>query len=287
MNNFGRIVRVTVGRVTFSSEDLEIRFDVPFDDDTKPNESRVDIYNLSPNTLSQLKKGESASIQAGYNGDIGIIANGKVRSVVTKKDGVDKITSIFILEGDDFTRIKVTVDTADKSSIKRYREGVKKGQVVEESLSIGFKPGTKASTIINRLVGVLGIKLGGPIVLKKDVVYKKGYVVTRLILNNLEEVVRDCGSIMYHRRGNLMIRPIDVGIDENFIAESATGLIGTPSQFDEDGEKGYVVKMLLQHRVTTCSIIEVKSKSAKGKYRAIKGRHIKDKDDFYSEFKIV
>jgi hypothetical protein len=285
-------MKIQVGEAVFTNEDMEIRFESEFDDDVNPNKSKIQIYNLSDSTISKLKTGQKATIQAGYEGDIGVIAEGKVYSILTKWEGVDKITNIWFLEGDDYTRIKVSVANADKNTIRYHRDGVYKGQVIESSLGIGFKPGTDGLTIIKRLVSVLGISLGAPIVLGKNVIYKKGYLVTQLIMNNLEEVVRDCGAIMYHRRGKLIIRTLEMGTDEKFIIEENTGLLQTPSEFEETDKKGtediqrkgYTVKTLLQHRITTCSIVTVKSRSANGKYRAYKGKHIADANDFYTEF---
>jgi hypothetical protein len=293
--NFGRKIKITVGLATFTNEELEVRFEVPFDDDSKPNQSKVEIYNLSDSTIAKLKRGDQATVQAGYGSDIGVLASGKVNKVLTKWQGVDKITTIHFIEGDDFTLVKVSVANADKDTIRYHNRGVFKGQVVEGALGIGFKPGADGLTIIKRIVSALGIQLGGPIVIKKNTIYKKGYLITQLILNNLEEVVRDCGSIMYHRRGKLVIRPIDVGTDENFLLEENTGLIESPGQFEETEKagsinsqvRGYNVKCLLQHRITTASIIEIKSVTANGKYRAMRGKHIADKDSFQTEFQCI
>jgi hypothetical protein len=287
MNNFGRKIKITIGEVTFTNDELEVRFEVPFDDDPKPNESKIQIYNLSQDTISKIKKGDSVTVQAGYGTDIGVITIGKLSRVLTKMEGVNKITSIYSIEGDDFTRIKVNVKNADKDTIRYHQKGVFKGQVVEGALGIGFKPGTKASTIINRLVEVLGIKLAHKPILVRDKEYKKGYLVTQLIMNNLEEVIKDCGSAIYHRRGKLVIRPITEGLDENFILEERTGLIQSPGQFEEDDVKGYSVRCLLQHRITTASIITIKSQTANGKYRAKRGKHIADADDFKTEFQVI
>lgn len=295
MINFGRKIKITVGRATFTNDELEIRFEVNFDEDSKPNQHKVEIYNLSDSTIAQMKRGDQANVQAGYGSDIGVLGSGKVSKILTKWAGVDKITTIYIIEGDDFTTVKVSLADADKDSVRYYKKGAFKGQLVEGGLSIGFKPGTDGLTIIKRLVGALGIQLGGPIILKKNAIYKKGYNVTQLILNNLEEVVRDCGSVMYHRRGKLVIRPIDVGTDENFLLEENTGLLEHPGQFEETEKagsvntqvQGYNVKCLLQHRITVASIITIKSGTANGKYRALRGKHIANKESFQTEFQCV
>nr|WP_285846057.1 hypothetical protein [Metabacillus idriensis] len=295
MLNFGRKIKITIGNAQFNNDELEIRFEVPFDDDVKPNQSFVELYNLSNSTISKLKRGQSASIQAGYGGDVGVLCSGKVDRVLTKWENVEKITKVYIIEGDDFTKVKVSVKDADKSSIRYHKDGPFKGQIVEDALSIGFKPGTDGLTIIKRIVNVLGIKLGGPISLPRNKIYKKGYNVTKLILNNLEEVVHDCGAAMYHRRGKLVIRSIKEGTDEKFILSEDTGLIEIPAQFEETDKKGsidvqvkgYKTKCLLQHRITTASIISVSSSQVKGKFRAKKGVHYNDRDNFLTEFKMI
>jgi hypothetical protein len=272
MNNqlFGRIIKVKTSGLTFSNDNLEIRFTVPFDDDSKPNVSKVEIYNLSADTINRIKRGEECTIEAGYRGDFGVITSGKITSVLTSRDGVDKITTINVMEGNDYSRVKVDAKNAtDKKSLK-----------------ISFTKGTKASVIIKRLCSVLGIKLAY-MKLPKDVVYKNGYSVTGLILNHLEEVVRDCDASMYYRRGHMVIRSIKEGTDERFILKEDTGLIESPEPFEEEGVKGFKVKCLLQHRITTASIIEINSKTAKGKYRARKGEHRADGNDFVTEFEVI
>jgi hypothetical protein len=290
---FGRVKRVTFRSggytATYSNEGdngLEIRFEVPFDDDSKPNESKVEIYNLSSDSVSRIKRGVFCTIQAGYKGDVGVIASGVISRALTKSDGVNKITTVYILEGEDFSRIKVTTKTADPA--EKYTSGAKKGQDKAQKLQISFRAGTKADVIIRKLVSVLGIKLAASPKLVRNKVYEKGYVVTGLILNNLEEVVRDCGSIIYYRRGRLVIRPLKDGFDERFTLQESTGLLGSPEPFDNGtGDKGYKAKCLLQHRITVASIIELRSKTANGRYRARKGKHVASGSEFYTELECV
>ncbi|AOH54492.1 phage protein [Peribacillus muralis] len=266
--NFKRVMKVSIGRATFTNEDLHIRFEIIFDDDMKPNKNKVQLFNLSKSTISTFKQGDTLTVQAGYSNDVGVLSEGKVYSIKTSFDGVDKITTIYSSEGDDYTKKKIDSKTADKG----------------KKDSITFKKNSKGSTMIRRMLDLLDIKLGAPMKLKNDKVYKKGYTISKLIYNDLEDIVRDCGSIIYHRRGKLVIRPLKEGTDERFVLEEASGLIGSPSVFTENNKTGYSVKCLMQHRITTCSIIELKSKTANGKYRAFKGKHVADKNDFYTEF---
>lgn len=275
---FGRVIKLTVkGKytTTFSNDDMEIRFEVPFDDDPKPNTSTIEIYNLSKDSINRMQKGDLCTLQAGYKDDYGVIASGKITKILTNRNGVDKITSISFLEGEDSSRVKVTSKTADKTESGKVNK-----------LQIAFKAGTKGSTIIKKLCSVLDIKIS-KISLPKDVVYKKGYTVTGLILNNLEEVVNDCGAVLYYKRGKMVIRSIKEGDDERFTLEEKTGLIGSPEPFDDDNGKGYKVQCLLQHRLSVASIVQLKSKGIDGKYRAKSGRHYCDGGNFLTEANVI
>lgn len=314
---FCRITKVTIetpkGHLKFNGDDLEIRFTVPFDDDSKPNISNLQIYNLTKDTINKIKKGYNVSLSAGYKDDYGLLVEGKITSVTTKYEGVDKITTVKFKEGKDYSGVKVDHKTADaakkyfvnkrvklKKPIKTTHVGtngrkytrttnfktVKVAKWRKQTLNITFARGTKASTIIKRLSGILGIKFA-EFNLPRDKVYKKGYKVTGKIESKLNAVVKDCNAVMYWRRGKMVIRSIEIGNDERFTLSSSTGLIESPQQYEDDDFKGYSVRCLLQHRITTASIIKIESKTANGKYRARKGQHVYDGTDFVTEVEVI
>ncbi|MGG1291367.1 hypothetical protein ABE218_08430 [Bacillus smithii] len=292
---FGRVIRVTIdapgGHLTFTNDDLEVRFEVNFDDDAKPNISTVQVYNLTNQTINKIQKNQNITVVAGYKSDYGVLTEGKITSVVTKYSGVDKITTVTFKEGTDYSGIKVTPDVADpaeKYYVKKKVNGktVKVAKYRKQTMQITFKNGVRASQIIKRLTSILGIKLA-TFSLPKDKVYKSGYKVTGLIENNLETVVKDCGASMYWRRGKMVIRSIEVGNDERFTLSEETGLIEPPEQFEDDEQNGYTVRCLLQHRITTASIITIKSSTANGTYRVRSGKHYYDGTDFLSEFEVI
>lgn len=310
---FRRVTKVSIGNMKFDGDDLEIRFNVPFDDDSKPNVSTLQIYNLTDNTINKITKGSNVSLNAGYKDDHGLIVEGKITSVVTKYEGVDKITTIKFKEGKDYSGTKVDENTADapkkyfvKKRVKlkkpittktvaangrkytkttKYKT-IKVAKWRKQTMIITFGKGTKASTIIKRLAGILGIQFA-EFNLPKDKVYKKGFKVTGKIESKLIAVVKDCDASMYWRRGKMVIRSIEVGNDEHFTLKSSTGLIETPEQYEDDDYKGYTVRCLLQHRITTASIIDIESKTANGKYRVRKGQHYYDGSDFVTEFEVI
>ena len=290
-NLYGHIIKVSFKgtySTTISSEDLEIRFEVPFNDDSKPDESVVEIFNLSLSSINKLKKGSTCTLQAGYKGDVGTLISGTVRSVLTRREGTERITRILFYEGEDRSNVKVKNKEYAPDKVTKDKNG-KVTKVTKDKkgkTQITFKKGTTAKTIINRLCGLLSIK-PAEITLPKNKVYKKGLVVTGKVLEKLEEVVKDCGAALYYRRGKMVIRSISKGNDENFTLQETTGLLEQPEPFDNEDVKGYSVKCLLQHRITVASIINIKSREVNGKYRVKSGKHYYDGSNFMTESECI
>lgn len=286
---FNRFVEVKISNYfCVNSEQLKIKFNVPFDDNTEPNESTIDIYNLTNKTISAIKKNDICTITAGYQGDTGVILKGRVSLVQTKQEGVDKITTIYVLDSEDLTEKTI------------------------ESKS--YAAGTKASNILKDLAQ----KLKMPITAMKlptDVKYSKGWTCEGAIVEEMSKIAQHCGAAVYINKGNLYIRPLTDGDNANFELSVETGLLGLPSEFTDEievseedlqymatqkgqskiktvGDKkvieehGYNVSSLLQHRITTASLITLKSKYANGSFRVRSGVHRYD-DTFVTEMVIV
>lgn len=286
--NFIRRIRVNIGgRVFEAYKDFEIRGKSPFDNNATPNETKIEILNLNNETAAWIKQGMTVTLEAGYDGDTGVLSVGKVDRVRSTWDGPTKHTSIYYMEGDDYSKIKVDATTATKDTVRYHKDGPKVGDVVEGALAINFKKGTDGHTIIKRLMSALGMKVEGEVRLKQNKIYKNGFSCTKIILNDLEEVINDCGSIIYHRRGKIVVRPMEEGTDENFVLSASTGLIGSPSIETEDGKTIVKARCALQHRITTCSIIEIQSSAVNGKYRVYKGEHVMEKEKFVTEIYMV
>ncbi len=261
MEQFGRVVEVSIGGKTFRSKDLYIEFDVPFDDDASPNESVVRIYNLSQDTIARIKRNDILTINAGYEGDVGLLLSGRVSYVSTRKDGPDKVTSIYVLDGPDLTGVKI-----------------------EEK---AYAPGVTGRTILNDLIPLLKVPIGA-FRLPKNKVYTDGYTVSGSIIDHCEEVAKDCGAAFYINRGKLYIRALSDGDDARFVLRNDTGLVGSPERFEErDGVKGYHIECLLQHRITTASIIDLESKFVRGRFRVRRGRHVCNMDTFLTTAEVI
>lgn len=249
---FGSVAMIRSGDVTLSSETLDVEFTVPFDDDMEPNEAAIVVYNLSDNTIKQLKKGTALSIEAGYKGDTGVLFSGYISKIETKYDAADKVTTIYAMD-----------DIKDHSI---------------ESLS--FAKGAKASHILKTLISKTGIPVAvfNP---RRDHTYKDGQTVDGDLMENIRQYAEVCGISVYVSKGKIYARFIKEGDNLNFSVSSDTGMIGSPSPFEEeitaedykDTVNGYEVEMLLQHRMSAGAIVTLKSKTASGTYRVCSGEH--------------
>ena len=265
MKQFGRKTRVDVGDLSFSSDDLTVYFDVAFDDAPESNECKVEVYNLSDNSINRIKKGQQLTINAGYKGDTGVILTGNVTKVFTNMQGVDRITEISVLDSQKLD---------GKSTDNRT-----------------FKKNIKASQIINALLPNLDIPIA-VVNLPQDKTYSKGYTADGEITSTINEVANDSGASFYRKKGQAYIRPLTEGDETSFTLSPDTGLIGSPSPFEEDGEKGetitgYSLKCLLQYRISTASIIKLESRNVSGQFRVKRGRHLWQDQDFITEMDVI
>nr|WP_314099223.1 hypothetical protein [uncultured Lachnoanaerobaculum sp.] len=264
---FRRNIIVQTGNVSINSNDLDLEFDVEFDDDTEANESEIILYNLSDTTIQNIKKGEKVTLTAGYKEDTGIILSGFISHVKTVFDDLDKVTTVKV------------IDSVDR--IERKIE------------NLAYAKGSKASTILNDLLTKVGLPVA-KFSIKRDYVYKDGLTVNAGLMETIKKQAQVCGVSTYISKGQIYVQAISEGEDVNFTIEVDTGMISL-SEFEEeisaeefkDTVKGYEVTMLLQHRISTGSILNIKSKNVNGKYRVREGRHSYDGSNFLTKVKAI
>lgn len=256
-----RKAEVIVAGKKYSLDDIEIDFKVEFDSDPEPNISEVSIYNLSDSSISTIKKGSNIILNAGYQGDVGTILLGVVKKPETNWEGVDKKTTIIISESSDTW--------------------------MNSFVSKTYAAGITAKAILRDLSGQFGLELGD-FRLTKDVTYIKGKSISGMLQTVMKAIVKDTESKFHLSKGKIYIRPKEAGDITGFLLSSDTGLLESPTLFEEevDGKtiSGYTVKMLLNHRINVDSILQIQSKTAKGMFRVWKGAHY---GDFITEVKVV
>ena len=249
---FGRIAIIKCGSVTINSKELDVEFTIPFDDDMEANEADITVYNLTDNTINALSHNAKISIEAGYKEDTGVIFIGYIDKVTTEYKQADKITKIKAY--DDISNMTV------------------------ENLS--FSKGTKASYILKSLLN----KTGTPIAvfnMRRDWTYENNVTVDGDLMSNIKKYAQVCGVSVYVNKGKIYARYLKEGDNLNFTVSEETGMINTPSSFEEEKKaedytetvKGYNIEMLLQHRISAGAIIKLKSRLANGTYRVQSGQH--------------
>ena len=249
---FGSKAVIKSGNVTLNSDDLDFEFTVPFDDDLEANQVDITVYNLSDNTINNLKRTAEISIEAGYNEDIGVIFKGFIDNVKTGYDDVDKVTTI------------TCWNCAGTETIE----------------NITYSENTKASAILKDLIS----KLKMPIAVfnvRRDWTYTDAVTVDGCLREEIKKYAEVCGISVYANNGSIYARYIKDGDNINFTVNEDTGLIGNPEHYTEeinaedyvDEIDGYKCEMLLQHRITTGAIVNLSSREANGTFRVRKGEH--------------
>lgn len=267
IGQFGRVVKIQTNGLTITN-DLDVEFTVPFDDDTEANEAEIKIYNLSKKTIGLLKTNAEISITAGYGSDTGVIFSGVISAVKTRWSGQDKVT---------------TIKAIDDVNLKE-----------RDVESISFKAGVKASYILKTLCGLLKLPIA-VFKTKRDHTYTEAVTVSGGLMSAIKEYAEVCGVSAYINKRKVYVRHLSDGDDLGFAVNVDTGLIDSPEEFTEEISnedytetiKGVTFKMLLEHRITTASIVTLKSRDFSGKYRVREGTHVCNESDFYTEITAI
>lgn len=263
---FGSKAKIICGDVTISSDTLDVEFNVKFDDDMEVNEAEVTIYNLSNNTVNRIKYRSQISIEAGFDDDTGVIFSGFVDKVTTTYSDADKITTIRCY--DDITN-----------------------KTIEE---ITYAANTTASYILKDLLN----KTGTPIAvfnMRRDHTYEDEQKVDGSLTENIKKYSEVCGVSTYIKNGKIYSRYIKEGDSTNFTISEDTGMIGSPSAYEEEVTaedfketvNGYEVEMLLQHRMSAGAICNIKSLVVNGQYRVRSGEHVFAIDECTTRVKMM
>ncbi len=264
---YDHTVKIKSGDVSINSDTLDCEFDIPFDDDAEANEGEIIVYNLTDKTIRQIKKGNKISVTAGYGKDTGVIFSGTVSKVLTRYEGLDKVTTITVVDGN--------------------------GRKDHEVKEIAFAAGTKASTILKNLIGKTGISIA-VFKIKRDHTFKDKTTVDGSLMEGIKKYAQICGVSAYVCKSKIYVCPLTYGQNTNFVLSAETGLLSI-SEFEEeqtaeeykDVVRGYEIEMLLQHRIQTASVVRVKSKNVNGTFRVREGTHTYDGENFITKVKAI
>lgn len=265
---FGFNAIIQTPEVYLENSQFDFEFDVPFDDDAIANEATITIYGLTQSTANKFKINNTCRITAGYKDNVGIIFEGYITSAKTKWEGVERVTKITAV--DDITYNAKLVD------------------------EITFSKGTKASTILKSLLDRLGLPVA-VFHVARDHTYEDETKVSGNIVENVKTYSEVCSVSTYIYKQQIYCRPLWEGDNLYFYVAPETGMIDSPELFEEEGNHeqyydtltGYNIKMILTHQIGTASIIQLRSKSGKGDYRVMSGKHSYDGLSATTEVKVM
>lgn len=263
---------------TIGDNALDIEFDVPFADKAEPDVATVTIYNLSDDSIAEIKKEGKAILSAGYKEmhNISEILSGEIEEMKTEWRGLDKVTTITISDG-----------------AKSWRK---------KELNKTYANDTKAKAIMKDLIDTLGytvVELNP----KNNINYPLGKTIKGVASKSLIQLAKDTESKMFVNKGRIVIRPEDKGYESGILLNADSGLLDTPTQNknmtgdkidtpdrekdkknNEEEVPSWTVKCLLNPQIETDSIISIESRSINGKFRVKSGKHSKD---FTTELEVV
>lgn len=258
------------------TDPLTIKFSVPFGDNEKVDTIDIQVYNLKDETINAITTNKAAILSAGYVDDNGVIFSGTLKKKETKWEGLDKITT--------FKCIDCTLD---------YTQGVIKRT---------YGRNTPASLILRELALDAGLAIGD-IDLPIDFIYRSGKALNGKIKIQIAEIAKDCKAKQYINKNRLYVRDRAKGDKLGLDISKETGLIDEPEEIEEEVKdekksktsaskkklKGYKIKLLLNHKITTDVIIKLTSRKVNGVFRVSKGEHKGDTSgtEYYTECEVV
>lgn len=216
--------------------ELRIKFSVKRSDTMTPNVADIRVYNLEEKTALRIRKEFTQVIlQAGYDGNVGVIFKGNIKQVILgRESATDTFIDIIAGDGDrayNFAVVNQTlkagataVDQVNAASTSMAAKGVTQGH-------IGDMP---------------------PEQLPRG---KSMFGNARTYLRNIAQTTNKAWSIQDEKINFVPLKSYLPG--ERVVLTSKTGMIGTPQQTNE----GVNVKCLLNPRIRIGTRIEINNAS--------------------------
>lgn len=207
---FGRKCRVVVG--TFDLTGLRITFSVTRTLKPEPNVASVSIYNLSESTRGSIDALESyipCEIEAGYEENFGTLFIGGLRTVSTKAEGPDLVT---------------TIETGDKE--KAFRNA---------RVNVSIPAGAPIKDAVQILVDSMKLDEGniGTAVFRFNggtATFAKGTVLSGSASRALEDICNSCNVEWSVQNGALQVLGRAAALETTAVELTPdTGLIDRPS----------------------------------------------------------
>lgn len=260
MNFWKRAATLQIGPRRYDLSRLYFEFDVPFRDSETLGTAEITVHNLAESTRNEIRRGTPIILNAGYEGDLGVIFTGQISRATHTHSGTEWITKITAAEAlEEWLTCEVN---------KTYTEG------------------STARAIVQDLLNIFGLEVGR-MELAVDKVYPRGRVCKGKVKDVLTEIVTlDCKSRFLIRNGTVVINAPDEGLDAGYLLSAETGLLRAENETSDTdtttnqttqttGGKppSYIRRCLLNHHLGPANTIQIVSRSLNGKYLVVSGRH--------------
>ena len=254
---YNQVVKLLLGGKEYSNKNIDIDFSVEFSNSPEPNVHEISIWNTSEDTKALIKKGLPVILTAGYGDDIGSIAVGTVGSFEVVRHEIDNELKLLVGDG-----------------IESW---------LNQTVTRSYKANISALSVVNDLLGSFGLEIG-KVSLGANITYTNGISFNTTLNNAIKQVAKDTKSRFYIKNGVVFLVNESFNVTTGFLLNKDTGLIGTPERMDIDGKEGWKIRCLLNHRLSTDSLLQVQSRSLNGNVKVIKGKHT---SDFISELEVL
>lgn len=189
--------------------DVRCKFKTEQADTETPNNASVRIYNLSDATITAVKEFTRVVIQAGYEGNFGVIFDGTIKQFgLGRENATDRYLDIFAADGDLAYNFSVVNTTLQPGASQSEQLQAALDAMGANGVYLGWKPDD---------VGVTRLPRG-----------KTSFALGRNVIRTYAQTNRMSWSI---QNGKINIIPLD-GYKPGTIPEinAASGLIGQPQQ---------------------------------------------------------
>lgn len=239
-------------------------FEVPFYDSEQLSTASITINNLSASSRAGIQKNQVVILNAGYEGDVGVLFVGQVASVSHKQSGVEWQTKINA--------------TAALS------------QWLDTRINKTYEAGTKAEDIVRDLLNIFGMEVG-VFQLVKNAVYPRGRVCCGKLKDVLAEIViNECGSRLLIRDNQLIINNPSDGVAKGYLLTPESGLLMASDDADTTSiasqqaqraskeekaaeEKTWKRQCLLNYHLGAGDQIQIQSRDLTGRFQIVSGKH--------------
>jgi len=223
-------------------KDLHMDFDVKATVDSKPNQAKISVYNLSTETRNRLKeKHQAVELLAGYGDDVSIIFRGTTTNVLHKKDGTGWRTDIYSGDGQ-----------------KEFSENF---------FSKSYSAGTTVKQIVKDMAATMGYSANTDTVLDTDTIIKSVSYSGRA-KDALDEITKDFDYSWSIQWGALEILDSSgwlSNVPTAVVLRADTGMLGSPTLIDRTDRNrkvvGVRVNSLLNPAIKPGRLIEIQSQS--------------------------